>query len=70
MKKVSTKINEYKEHLKRLHDYQGAPDFQILKWFSQDYSGMNIKYIETIAINNMINREMLKRRLTFKKEEI
>ena len=55
MKKVSTKINEYKEHLKRLHDYQGAPDFQILKWFSQDYSGMNIKYIETIAINNVFD---------------
>lgn len=69
MKKIFTKINEYKEYLKTLHEYQKASNQDIIKWFSQDYSNMRIKYIESIAINNMINREMLKRGLPFKKDE-
>lgn len=69
MKKISIKINKYREHLQRLHEYQKASNQDVIKWFSQDYSGMRIEYIESIAINNMINREMLRRGLPFKKDE-
>lgn len=73
MKKISMdKMKEYNSWYTEIYGYfERINNPGLVEAFREDYKNSTyvFGYIESIATNNVINREMLKRGLPFKKDE-